>query len=150
MNTIQNKLYTSIQANRDRKALIDSGDGSVITYGELYEKAARAAGYLQDKGLRAGDFLVIALSKSVPYIIAETASFLFGFGAVLMDVNYPEARSAYAARDAGAKIITDFFKQQLQQFMTDELDPLGRQIIELVMNDAPLEDYLALTPMNLR
>ena len=35
----------------------------------------------------------------------------------------------------------------LKQFMTDDLDPLGRQIIELVMNDAPLEDYLALTPL---
>ena len=46
--------------------------------------------------------------------------------------------------------ITDFFKQQLQQFMTDELDPLGRQIIELVMNDAPLEDFVDLTPLNLR
>ena len=34
--------------------------------------------------------------------------------------------------------------------MTDELDPLGRQIIELVMNDAPLEDYVELTPLNLR
>ena len=38
-------------------------------------------------------------------------------------------------------------KEQLKQFMTDDLDPLGRQIIELVMNDAPLEDYLALTPL---
>ena len=52
--------------------------------------------------------------------------------------------------DAGAKILTDFFKGQLQQFLTDELDPLGRQIIELVMRDAPLEDYLTLTPMNLK
>jgi hypothetical protein len=34
--------------------------------------------------------------------------------------------------------------------MTDDLDPLGRQIIELVMQDAPLEKYLELTPMNLR
>ena len=52
--------------------------------------------------------------------------------------------------DAGAKILTDFFKEQLQQFLTDDLDPLGRQIIELVLRDAPLEDYLALTPMNLK
>ena len=64
----------------------------------------------------------------------------------------PELQSwlGFEGFDAGAKIITDFFKEQLQQFLTDELDPLGRQIIELVMNDAPLEDYLALTPLNLR
>ena len=52
--------------------------------------------------------------------------------------------------DVCAKILTDFFKEQLKQFMTDELDPLGRQIIELVMRDAPLEDYLTLTPMKLK
>ena len=64
----------------------------------------------------------------------------------------PELQSwlGFEGFDAGAKIITDFFKEQLQQFMTDELDPLGRQIIELVMNDAPLEDYVELTPLNLR
>ena len=61
----------------------------------------------------------------------------------------PELQSklGFEGYDAGAKILTDFFKEQLKQFMTDDLDPLGRQIIELVINDAPLEDYLALTPL---
>ncbi|MCQ2558478.1 MAG: DUF4914 family protein, partial [Oscillospiraceae bacterium] len=49
--------------------------------------------------------------------------------------------------DAGAKILTDYFKEQVQQFLTDDLDPLGRQIIELCLNDAPLEEYVKLTPM---
>lgn len=52
--------------------------------------------------------------------------------------------------DAGAKILTDFFKEQISQFLTDELDPLGRQIIELCLNDAPLEEYLKLTPLNIK
>ena len=61
----------------------------------------------------------------------------------------PELQSwlGFEGFDAGAKIITDFFKEQLKQFMTDDLDPLGRQIIDLVMRDAPLDDYLALTPI---
>ena len=50
--------------------------------------------------------------------------------------------------DACAKILTDFFKKELQQFLVPELDPLGRQIIELCMNDAPLSEYLKLTPIN--
>jgi len=62
----------------------------------------------------------------------------------------PELQSklGYEGYDAGAKILTDFFKEQIQQFMTDELDPLGRQILELVMKDAPLEEYLAITPLS--
>ena len=61
-----------------------------------------------------------------------------------------QSKLGFDGYDAGARILTDFFKEQLKQFMTDELDPLGRQIIELVMRDAPLDEYLKLTPMNLR
>ncbi len=50
--------------------------------------------------------------------------------------------------DECAKILTDFFKEELKQFLVPELDPLGHKIIELCLNDAPLEDYLSLTPMN--
>ena len=50
--------------------------------------------------------------------------------------------------DAGAKILTDFIKEQVKQFYTDDLDPVGRQIIELCLNDAPLEEYLKITPMD--
>ena len=49
--------------------------------------------------------------------------------------------------DACAKILTDFFKEELQQYLTDELSPLGREIIELCLNDAPLDEYIKLTPM---
>ena len=64
----------------------------------------------------------------------------------------PELQSklGYEGYDIGAKILTDFMKEQVKQFLTDDLDPIGRQIIELCLNDAPLEDYLAITPMNLR
>ncbi len=62
----------------------------------------------------------------------------------------PELQSklGFEGYDKGAKILTDFFKEQLEQYLTDELDPLGRQIIELCMKDAPLEEYLKLTPMS--
>ena len=52
-----------------------------------------------------------------------------------------------AAYDIGAKIITDFFKSELAQFLTDDLDPLGRQIVEVCMRDGSIDDYVALTPL---
>ena len=51
--------------------------------------------------------------------------------------------------DAGAKILTDFFRKELEKFYTSELDPLGRQIIECFMKGGKLEDYEALTPIGL-
>ena len=51
------------------------------------------------------------------------------------------------AYDAGAAVLIGFFKSELQRFLSDELDPLGRRIIEAVLADATVEDYEALTPL---
>ncbi len=49
--------------------------------------------------------------------------------------------------DAGAKILTDFFKRELEKFNTDELNPLGRQIIDMFLNGHSVYDYINLIPM---
>jgi len=51
------------------------------------------------------------------------------------------------AYDAGAAILTGFFKSELAQFLTADLAPLGHQIIQAVLDDAHVEDYEALTPL---
>jgi len=51
------------------------------------------------------------------------------------------------AYDAGTAILSGFFKHELSQFLTDELDPLGRQIIQAVLDDAPVEAFEELTPL---
>lgn len=52
--------------------------------------------------------------------------------------------------DAGAKILTDFMKEQVKEFDTEELDPIGHEIIQLLMNDAPIEEYLKITPLDIK
>lgn len=49
--------------------------------------------------------------------------------------------------DAGAAILLDFFKKEASKFNTEELNPLGRQIIECLLHDASLQDYIDLIPM---
>ncbi len=49
--------------------------------------------------------------------------------------------------DAGAKILVDFFKREAIKFNTPDLNPLGRQIIECLLKDASLQDYIDLIPM---
>jgi hypothetical protein len=48
--------------------------------------------------------------------------------------------------DKGAEILTGFFKQELEQFLVPELMPLGRQIIEIVMNNGTLEEFQTAIP----
>jgi hypothetical protein len=51
-----------------------------------------------------------------------------------------------AGYDAGAKILTDFFKSELEQFRVPELDPLGKAIIDICLNDGSLNDYVNILP----
>jgi len=107
------------------------------------------------------EYLARRLGKIKPTHLTPARCPLFGYA--LLDLKLgnqyvrqtflrPELQSRLGedGYDAGAKILTDFFKEELKQFLTDELDPLGRQIIECCLNDGTLEDYLALTPMKLR
>lgn len=52
------------------------------------------------------------------------------------------------AYDEGATQLSDFFKDTLQQYLVEGLDPLGRKIIECCLNDGSLQDYLDLMPIN--
>ena len=47
---------------------------------------------------------------------------------------------------------TDFVAKNadFQQFVSDDLDPLGREIIDCCLHDGTLDDYLQLTPMKLK
>jgi len=46
-----------------------------------------------------------------------------------------------AAFDVGAKMLADFFKEQLQKYMQTQLDPLGREIIECCLSGGSVKDY---------
>ncbi|MDK2972517.1 MAG: hypothetical protein PWP23_2272 [Candidatus Sumerlaeota bacterium] len=47
--------------------------------------------------------------------------------------------------DAGAKILDDYFRKQLSEFLHPELNPLGRRIIECCLSGGKVEEYEAFT-----
>ena len=49
--------------------------------------------------------------------------------------------------DAGSQILYDFFRRELDKYLTPILDPLGRKIIECCLANGRLEDYIKLIPM---
>lgn len=50
------------------------------------------------------------------------------------------------AYDIGANMLKDFFKKELQQYLTKDLHPLGEKIITACMNNAPVSAYYDLIP----
>lgn len=48
--------------------------------------------------------------------------------------------------DAGAKILTSFFKKEIKNYLTLDLRPMGKRIIEACLNDARVVDYYNFIP----
>ena len=90
--------------------------------------------------------------------LVEARCSLLGYGLDSLKVDGQYIRKAFLqperqqevgleGYDAGAAILLDFFKKEAAKFNTDNLNPLGRQIIECLLRDAPLQDYVDLIPM---
>lgn len=47
--------------------------------------------------------------------------------------------------DQGAKVLIDFFHQQIKTFLEDDLDPKGKKIIQACLDGATVEDYVSLS-----
>jgi hypothetical protein len=54
---------------------------------------------------------------------------------------YKQPEMEKTGYDLGAEKLFEFFKQELPQYLTPELDPKGREIIEACLNGASVEDY---------
>lgn len=51
--------------------------------------------------------------------------------------------------DAGAKILYDFFARELAVYNTEELHPVGKQIMECFLRNGSVEDYCSIIPLGL-
>lgn len=54
-----------------------------------------------------------------------------------------------AGYDQGASVLYTFFRQELARFLEDDLDALGRQIIECCLDGGTLPDYERLVPQQI-
>lgn len=61
---------------------------------------------------------------------------------------YNQAEVGFEGYDAGAEMLKSFFKEELQKYLTPDLHPTGRKIIEACLNDASVEEYNEIVPMS--
>ncbi len=98
-------------------------------------------------------------AKFKPDHLKEARCPLLGFGLDSLKIDgqfirrsflQPEAQAELGMDGymAGAKILTDFFKDEASKYQTQELHPLGRQIIDALLEDASLSEYMKLIPMH--
>jgi len=61
---------------------------------------------------------------------------------------HKQAEVEISGYDAGAEILNVFFRVQLQKYLTPDLHPTGRRIIETCLKGGSVEDYLEIIPMD--
>ena len=94
-------LRASVERDRDATALVEVG-GPSLTYGELWNRAARVAGGLRSAGVGPGDRAAILLPNGADWVLAFWAIQLAGAVAVPVNIRFKQAEIDYVLEDSGA------------------------------------------------
>jgi long-chain acyl-CoA synthetase len=94
-------LQASVERDPDATAVVEVG-GPSLTYGELWDRAARVAGGLRATGVGRGDRAAILLPNGSDWVLAFWAIQLAGAVAVPVNIRFKEAEIDYVLEDSGA------------------------------------------------
>ena len=94
-------LQATVERDRDATALVEVG-GPSLTYGQLWDGAARVAGGLRGAGVERGDRAAILLPNGADWVLAFWGIQLAGGVVVPVNTRFKEAEVAYVLEDSGA------------------------------------------------
>jgi long-chain acyl-CoA synthetase len=95
-------LRTSLERDPAATALLEVG-GPALSYGELWDRAARVAGGLRGAGVQRGDRVAIRLPNGLDWALAFFGAQLAGAVAVPVNTRFTDAEVNYVLDDSGAK-----------------------------------------------
>ncbi len=79
--------------------------GQILTYGELRDRVARAAGVWHDRGLMPGDRVAIKLPDGIDWVVAFLGTIWAGGVAVAVNPQIPAPEWQYILEEAGFNVI---------------------------------------------
>ena len=94
-------LRASVERDASATAVVVVG-GSSLSYGELWERAARVAGGLRRVGIDRGDRVAIRLPNGIEWVLAFFGAQLLGAVVVPVNTRFTEDEAAYVVKDSGA------------------------------------------------
>ena len=94
-------LRASVERDRSAPAVVEVG-GPAISYGELWDRAARVAGGLHDAGVQRGDRVAIRLANGIDWVLAFFGTQLLGAVIVPVNTRFTEDEVGYVVKDSGA------------------------------------------------
>ena len=117
-------LRASVEREAHARAIVEVG-GRTLSYGDLWEAAARVAGGLRAAGVERGDRVAIRLANGTDWVLAFFGTQLAGAVAVPVNTRFTEDEVAYVVDDSGAKLsFTDGTPlPDADAFATEDLGP---------------------------
>lgn len=88
--TLVDQVATHARTRPDAPAV--EGDGPRLSYGELWQHAARTSAALADAGVSAGDQVAIWATRTAPVVAAALAVMSLGAAYIPIDPTYPASR----------------------------------------------------------
>jgi acyl-CoA synthetase (AMP-forming)/AMP-acid ligase II len=95
-------LRASVERDPQAVALVEVG-GQSLTYGDLWDRAARVAGGLRDAGVQRGDRVAIRLANGIDWVLAFFGTQLAGAVVVPVNIRFTEEEVAYVVGDSQAR-----------------------------------------------
>jgi acyl-CoA synthetase (AMP-forming)/AMP-acid ligase II len=95
-------LSTSVERDPSATAVLEIG-GAALSYGELWDRAARVAGGLRREGVQRGDRVAIRLANGIDWVLAFFGAQFAGAVVVPVNTRFTEGEVAYVIDDSGAK-----------------------------------------------
>ena len=77
----------------DKVALVEGSD--IVTYAQLLDRVGQTAGFMQSKGLKPGDRIVLVAQKELSFVYYYLAAHLMGVVNVVVDTASPRDRLDY-------------------------------------------------------
>ncbi len=102
-SSLLSMLKAQVDTRPDGEALVELG-GRRLTYGELWDAAARVAGGLRAGGLRPGDRVAVRYPAGVNWVLAFWGTLMAGGIVVAVNTRWAPPEVEFALADSGAAV----------------------------------------------
>lgn len=137
-------MFPGTHARRapDRPAVVMTGSGETLTYGELDRASARLARYWHQQGLRPGDPVALISANRPDVFVAYWAAQRSGLYITAINHGLTVDDVAYILADSGARVVVTAGDARIRELAAEGAERAGVRL-RLVLGDDPAPDGFA-------
>ncbi|WP_075344663.1 non-ribosomal peptide synthetase, partial [Tenacibaculum agarivorans] len=108
--TVLDYFKDQVEAQPEATAIVYKG--TALSYKELDQRSNQLAHYLQDQGIKSGDFVGICIERSLEMLVGILGVLKSGGAYVPIDPNYPQDRVDYMIEDTATGLVLSSTQSQ--------------------------------------